>query len=73
MFCSWKWRSVHNVPLMGERQSIPQSFCVDFESWLEDASMKSLPDLDETKPCVIGKRWLHMQRLHIESQPWLST
>ena len=33
---------VHNVPLMGERQSIPQSFCVDFERWLEDASMKSL-------------------------------
>ena len=62
---------VHNVPLMGERQSIPQSFCVDFESWLEDASMKSLPGSRRDKTLCDWKTLApHAKIAHPESQPW---
>lgn len=35
---------VHNVPLMGAPDSKPEPWCVEFESWLEDAAGQTDPD-----------------------------
>ena len=62
---------VHNVPLMGERQSTPQDFCIEFERWLEDASMKSLPGSRRDELLCNWRKLAPFADLaHPKSQPW---